>query len=168
MEQYEHRVSGIFATEAAATQAHDRLQSAQLDAVKIFKLSPGEGIAERKIEPESEATRDAVLHDTLLGAGIGGATGAAGTAALAAANVGLVVASPVAATLVALGYGATIGSLAGAIKGLRINESDFAAFVQDALRNSAWAIIVHARHEKTAAQAEEILRESASEEVITN
>ncbi len=167
MEKYQHKISGLFGDEASATQARDRLQAAALNEFKVFVVGPDEPTLDRKIEPESSATRDAVIKDTLVGAGIGSATGLAGTAALAAASVGLVLASPVAATLLAAGYGATIGSLAGAVKGFRISENDFAAIVQDALNSNHWAVIVHTQEEEDARRAEEILQEMTSEDIVT-
>lgn len=166
MEKYTYKLCGLFPDQEAANAARERLSASGYPENQLFLLGAEDRAADRKLEPEREEVLDSTIKDLLAGAGIGAGVGTAGAATLAGAGVTLVLATPVLATLLAAGYGAAIGSIAGAGKALHVREADFAVMVKDAIRNGHWALIAHAKDEQEANQARELLAELATEKTL--
>lgn len=105
-----------------------------------------------------EVTRDAVL-----GGVIGGAIGAGTIGAVAALAPMVFAATPVLGPLIALGYGAAIGSTAGAVAALRLDPSEFSQLLEDAERHGYSAVLVRIKSKHEQKLAEDIFRETTPE-----
>lgn len=163
MEQYTHKVSAIYADEAAARQALQILRDHGFPEKQLRIIGPHDLRPGAKLEPEGIEVSKEIVKDTLIGGGVGGAVGAAGSAAMGAAGVALFVTNPVLATLMIVGYAATIGGIAGAIKGVKIKETAYIAIVEDALKQGHWAIVAHARDNAEEAKARQLIAETVAE-----
>jgi hypothetical protein len=135
MAQYCHHVSGIFATRLAA------------DA--ICKLLNERGLPNKQLQifdseamlpvTTQQAKSNAVLKDMLvkgaIGVGFGVGIGALIQIALTAYDVSLFFASPVVAPLALLGWGASLGGMAGATYGAKIGSKK-ASWLSDLVKHA--------------------------------
>jgi len=86
-----------------------------------------------------------------------------GVAAMVAANVSLFLASPLLGPLTIIGWGASVGAIAGASAGAGIKEGRFADIVKDAVNSGHTVLIAHAATEAETVIAQEMIRASVSE-----
>jgi hypothetical protein len=72
-------------------------------------------------------------------------------------------AAPVLGPLMALGYGAAIGSTVGAVAALRVEPSQFSDMLDDAQRNGYSAVLVRIKSHREQELAERIFQETTTE-----
>ncbi|MGD2138627.1 MAG: hypothetical protein PVF08_10250 [Gammaproteobacteria bacterium] len=163
-ENYPHKVVAVYKDGATAEAAAMALDAADLDDVTIVRLAPGDSAVDLAIEPETRGTRDTLVKDTVAGAAGGTAAGAVAGGAAALATPALFLSAPVVGPLIVLGYGAMIGSAAGAIRGLRMRETVLASLVKDALDAGCYCLIVHAANKEAEHRAREVVDATVTEE----
>jgi hypothetical protein len=163
-EHYPHKIAAVYHDGTAAEAAAMALDAANLDDVSVVQLAPGDSAVDLAIEPETRSTRDTLVKDTAAGAAAGTAAGAVAGGAAALATPALFLSAPVVGPLIVLGYGAMIGSAAGAIRGLKMRENMLASLVKDALDAGYYCIIVHAANEDAEQRAREVIDATVTEE----
>lgn len=163
MENYLHRVLGIYETRAAAEAALDRLVQRGLPRDKARLLEPGRSRENEDAIADSDDVLKEVLRDGAIGTAVGTLAGAAGTAALAAANISLFVASPVLGALSMLGWGASLGAIVGAAAGAQNSKGDVADLVKDALASGHVVLVAHTATEEQTTYARQIIGDSMAE-----
>jgi hypothetical protein len=161
---YPHKVAAVYPDSTAAEAALNAFNLARLSGLRVTHLTPGSRDVDLEIEPEVDETRNTVVEDTLTGGAAGTATGAAVAGATALLAPALFVSSPVIGPLVVLGYGAMIGSAAGAIRGLRLRETLLAGLVKDVLKAGFHVVLVHAETPEAQQQAQTVIDETMTEE----
>lgn len=163
MEQFKHKVCGIYPDQAAAHQAQEKLRSSGYPEQQIRLINPHDPDPGIKLEPEGRETVKEVAKDAGIGAAAGGGLGVVGSAAMGAAEVALFITHPVLATLMIAGYGATIAGLVGAATGIRIKETDFVGIAEDALKKGHWVLIALAKDTEEEKTAHDLIAETAAE-----
>lgn len=166
MENYPYKVSGIYHEETLAHSALDKLRNSGFPAEQLRLIGPRDPKMGAKLEPEGQELPKEIIKDSLIGAGVGGALGVVGAAALAIAQTALIATNPVLSTLVIAGYGAAVGSVAGAYTGVKMKETDFLGVVEDALQQGYWVVVAHARDEAEEERARELIGETAAERQV--
>lgn len=161
---YPHKVAAVYPHAAAAEAALNTLNLARLSGIRVTHIVPGAREVDLAIEPDVEGTRDTVVADTLTGGAVGTATGAVAAGAAAILAPALFVSAPVVGPLIVLGYGALIGSTAGAIRGLRLRETLLASVVKDALKAGYHVLLVRAENENAQHRALIVIDETMIEE----
>lgn len=162
---YPHKVAAVYPDSDTADAAVQTFGLLQLGGIKVTHLSPGTTREiDLAIEPEVEQTRDTMIGDTFIGGAAGTATGAAVAGATAVLAPALFVSSPLIGPLIVLGYGAMIGSAAGAIRGLRLRETLLAGLVKDALKAGFHVVLVHAEDADAQRRAQTVIDETMVEE----
>jgi hypothetical protein len=163
--RFDFKVAGIFEDEDAAAAACRRLIDSGFRREQTRTLGSSEIPVDKHIEPETEATRDQLIRDTLIGTGVGGVAGGAATAGLATLMPTFFVSAPVVGPLVVLGYGAMLGSIGGAATGLSIEKTHLAALIKDAIEAGCYVLLVHVEDEQEYERAKKLLGELVAEEV---
>lgn len=163
-ESYPNKIAAVYPDKAAAEAALNALNLARLSGIRITLLAPRAGEVDLAIEPEVEETRNTVVENTLTGGAAGTATGAAVAGATAMLAPALFVSTPVVGPLIVLGYGALIGSTAGAIRGLRVRETLLAGLVKDALKAGYHVVLVHAENPDAQRRTQTVIDETMAEE----
>jgi hypothetical protein len=159
MDKYLHRVVGIYPSLAEASQARDLTISRGLASTQVRLLTGG--AAGTGAGADAKADSDDVLKDLLrdgaIGTAVGTAAGAGVSIALAAADLTLFIASPVLGALYLLGWGASLGGLAGAAVGAQRSKGDVSTLIKDALAQGQVVLVVHARNEAETSLAQDVL-----------
>ncbi len=163
-ERYPHKVAAVYPDADAAEAATAALDGAAPGDVRIVRLAPGARDIDLAVEPEPDGTRDTVVGDVFAGSAAGTAAGAvvAGTATVV--TPALFVSAPVLGPLIVLGYGTMIGSLAGAIRGLKVRETLLAGIVKDALKAGCHVVIVHAASDEARQRAQAVIDRTMTEQ----
>ncbi|MDQ2697102.1 MAG: hypothetical protein M3Z21_17330 [Pseudomonadota bacterium] len=162
MEHYLHKVSAIYPDRAAAQQARELLHREGFAQEQLRVIGPHDLEIDKKLEPEGNEIPKEITKDAAIGTAIGGLAGLLGSVALGAAGVALFVSSPLVATALLAGYGATVGGIAGTIKGVRVKETAFLGIVEDALKQGHWVLLVHARDAQEDARARALVGETVT------
>lgn len=162
MEKYLHKVAGIYTTLAAAEDMRNRLMEQGFLPEQINILLPHESFADDKIEPEGNEVLKEVVKDGMIGTAVGGGLGVLGVAAMVAANVSLFLASPLLGPLTIIGWGASVGAIAGASAGAGLKEGRFADLVKDAINSGHTVLIVHAATKEQTTLAQNMIKTSLS------
>jgi hypothetical protein len=166
-EHYPHKVAAVYSSAGAAQAAQQALLQAGLGDIVIRQVGPNTVDADARIEPEQKQTRNRFIQDILAGGALGAAAGVAGAGASAALLPTLFVAAPVLGPLMVVGYAATLGGGAGAVKAFKIKEGILAGVVEDAAKDGLCSLIVHAPDAETNARVEQILEQTLAEETLT-
>ena len=166
-EHYPHKVAAVYASAAAAEAAQRELLEARLGDIVIREVGPNTLDADARIEPEQKQTRNSFIKDILAGGALGAAVGAAGAGASAALLPTLFVAAPVLGPLMVVGYAATLGGGAGAVKAFKIKEGVLAGVVEDAAKDGLYSLIVHAPDAETQAHVEEVIQRTLAEKTLS-
>ncbi|MDP1523698.1 MAG: hypothetical protein Q8M10_11110 [Methylotenera sp.] len=162
MNEYRHHVSGIFANREEAQSAFSSLIEKGLlkERLQIFDTGSELPIATQETR-SNEVLKDMVVDGTIgtaVGTGIGGLAGVA----LIAANVSLFVASPLLAPLALLGWGASLGGLAGATVGSKVSSENkegwFSDLIRDAITNGQAVLVAETRTKQETAIAREVIQ----------
>lgn len=167
MENYLHRVLGLYATRAAAESVFDELVKCGVPAEKVRILEPGRGGGNQEAKADSDDVLKEVLREGAIGTAVGTVAGAAGTIALAAANISLFIASPVLGALSMLGWGASLGGLVGAVAGAERSKGDVSDLVKDALASGHVVLVAHTATEEQTTHAQQIIGESMVEPCVS-
>lgn len=161
MANHANLMAGLYPNPESAQQALKHFEEADFRPEHLM-LETGR---RQPVDDEllDDPTVQDVTHDAVLGGVIGGAlgAGAVGTVGLLAPMV--FAATPVLGPLMALGYGAAIGSTAGAVAALRLEPDEFSKLLDDAQHHGYSAVLVRIKSEREQALAEEIFRETTSE-----
>jgi hypothetical protein len=160
MEDYLHRVVGLYPDRASAESARDDLLAQGLAPHQLRLLVPGAAAAGQDAASDSDDVLKDLLRDGAIGTAVGTAVGAGATIALAAANITLFIASPVLGALSMLGWGAGLGGLVGAVVGSERRKGDVPGLIRDALASGQFVLVAHAGTEEQATQARRTIGES--------
>lgn len=162
---YSHKVAAVYADADAADAALKAFDLLRLGGIRVTHLAPGVSReVDLAIEPEVDATRDTLVRDTVAGGAAGTAGGAAVAGAAAVLAPALFVTGSLIGPLIVLGYGAIVGTTAGAIRGLRMRESQLAGLIKDALKAGFHVVLVHAEDAEAQRRAQTVIDETMAEE----
>ena len=163
MEKYLHRVMGIYSTVAVAESVGNRLARIGIPQEKMRVLGPGSGDAKL----DAQFANDDVLKETLrvstIGATVGTIVATAGNIAMTAAHISLFVAGPVLGALYVLGWGASLGGVAGAVVGAAVNKADLSELIKDALDGGHVVLLALTDTETQTTEARKIIAASMAE-----
>ena len=167
MENYLHRVVGIYPSVDEALAVRQQLLDRGVPAANVHLLEPGTAASgnhpARLPEADSDDVMKEILREGAIGTAVGTAAGAVGTAALAVAGVSLFVASPVIAPLAMIGWGAGLGGLVGAATATLGRKGDVADLVRDALQSGHVVLLAHANDETQTALLRKIIGDAMVE-----
>jgi len=167
MDAYRHHVSGFFAHREEAEIALNRLVDGGFakDRLQIFDADSGPEVTEPKGESNEVLTN--VLVDGAVGTAVGTGVGVLTGLALEAASVTLLIASPLVAPLVILGWGASLGGIvgaaAGAQKDVKHKEGWLSDLVHDAIANNQVVLVAQALSEEETEAAREVIESAVGE-----
>jgi hypothetical protein len=165
--RFDYKLAAIFRNADDADAAKKRFLDAGFQAEQLMTLAPNHPSPDSQIEPEADATRDELIKDTLVGTGVGGAAGGVAAAGIAAWAPALFVPAPIVGPLVALGYGAMIGGIGGAVTGLRLEKTKLASMIKDALKDGWHVLLVHVEDTTEFRRAESLLNETLAQDRIS-
>jgi len=160
MENYLHRLVGLYPTRVAAESAWASLLSQGFDSGQLRLLVPGSAAAGQDAAADSDDVLKDLLRDGAIGTAVGTAAAAGATIALAAANITLFIASPVLGPLSLLGWGASLGGLVGAVVGSERDKGDVSSLIRDALAGGQFVLVAHARTEVQTSKAQQTFGQS--------
>ncbi|MDP3776303.1 hypothetical protein [Methylotenera sp.] len=140
-----HYVSGFFSNREDAEATLSALIAKKFPPDRVNILESHSDISISKVEAKSNEVLKDILVDGAIGAGVGTGVGALVEVALVAANVTLFVASPLIAPLALLGWGASLGALAGTTIGFKVAANDkggkFSDMIRDAISNNQIVLV---------------------------
>ncbi|MDY6979593.1 MAG: hypothetical protein SV201_06900 [Pseudomonadota bacterium] len=159
MRQHPHKLAGIFPDTTSLAEAEKLFLDEGFSREQVNRIQAGEAEREQeqKIESESGGVRNEFIRDISVGTGVGGVGGAIGAAGIGLGLPALYVSAPVVAPLMVIGYAATIGGLAGAVRGLHVKEDVLTAVVEDALHNGYPVLMVHTSDKSETEKAHELM-----------
>lgn len=162
------KVAAVFPGEAAALAAAQAVAAAlDLDAAQVQVITPSEPHPGRKLEPESRGIwRTIVVAHVRLGI-VGAVVGVVAFAVLYAIGLPFITASPVAAALILLGFGAVAGLMLGGLVSLRPDHDRYVEATRDAMEAGNTTVVVHAFSVEQRQQAAEFLRGQGGEVTST-
>lgn len=162
------KVAAVFPREAAARAAAQAVAAAlDLDAAQVQVITPSEPHPGRKLEPESRGIwRTIVVAHVRLGI-VGAVVGVVAFAVLYAIGLPFITASPVAAALILLGFGAVAGLMLGGLVSLRPDHDRYVEATRDAMEAGNTTVVVHAFSVEQRQQAAEFLRGQGGEVTST-
>lgn len=171
MNEYRHHVSGFFANRVDADSTLSKLVERGLPRERLQIFATDSASPAPASKEDSNAVLKDVLVDGAKGAAVGIGIGALAEVALVAANVSLLVASPLLAPLMLLGWGASLGGLIGATAGAESSaapeaekkEAWLSALVRDAIAIGQTVLVVDARTEQETATAREVIQASVGD-----
>jgi len=167
MENYQHRVYGLYANRQEAEQIRTQLLQQGFEPQQLQLVDKSQ--SDKEITPDSDEIRNEVVIDGAIGTAAGAGIGALGEVALAAANVSLFIASPVLGTLTMIGWGAAVGGLVGATIGAGTEDTKrFSDIVQDAVKSGHAALIVFAKDEAQTTLAQAVIGESLKDKGLAD
>lgn len=166
MERYAYKLAGIYANRAAAEQALQHVVASGIDRAQVRCAWPDDQYVDRKVEPETVASRNHMVRNTILGTVAGGIVGLIATVVIALFTPALFASAPIWGPLIVTGYGAVIGLIVGALTGLRMREGRLATAIVDEVNRGGYAVIVQARDSREAQRAERLLEERAGQKIL--
>lgn len=166
MERYTYKLAGIYGSRTAAEQALQHVVASGFDRTQVRCAWPDDQYVDRKVEPETKASRNHMLRNTAVGTLVGGAVGLLATAIIALFVPGMFASAPIWGPLIVTGYGAVIGLTVGAFTGLRMREGQLASAIVDEINRGGYAVIVQARDSREAQRAERLLEERAGQKIL--
>lgn len=166
MERYTYKLAGIYANRAEAEQALQHVIAAGFAREQVRCAWPDDQYVDRKVEPETKASRNHMVRNTVIGLLIGGGVGVLATVAILLLKPGIFASVPIWGPLIVTGYAATVGLLVGAFTGLRVREGQLASSIVDEINRGGYAVIVQARDSREAQRAEQLLQERAGQKIL--
>jgi hypothetical protein len=157
MESYLHRVVGLYASRAEASEARDLIVAQGMAPTQVRVLTAESAVTDADAKSDSDDVLKDLLRDGAIGTAVGTAAGAGVSIAMAAANLTLFIASPVLGALYLIGWGASLGGLVGAVVGSERSKGDVSALIKDALANGQAVLVVHARSADETTQAQQVV-----------
>lgn len=161
MADHANLMAGLYPDPHSAQQALKRFEEADFRPEHLM-LEAGRRAPVDDEQLDDPTVRD-VTRDALLGGVVGGALGAGAIGAVGVLAPMVFAATPVLGPLMALGYGAAIGSTAGAVAALRLEPSEFSKLLDDAQRHGYSAVLVRIKSKREQEVAEQIFRETTPE-----
>ncbi len=163
MSQYRHHVSGIFSTRIEAETTLEILvkQGIPKKQVQIYASDAKLPVATPQAK-SNDVLKD-MFVDGAIGAAVGTGIGALTQVALIAANVSLFIASPLVAPLALLGWGASLGGMAGATYGAKVGSKKkgwLSDLVKDAISSGQVVLIAEANSLQETEMAKEVIQRS--------
>lgn len=165
MQSQRHYISGFFAQRDQAQGIYDQLVELGVDSGHMVIYHKEPSTSEPVPLADSTGALEKVIVDAGIGTVAGTVLGGLAEIALVAANVSLVIASPLVAPLVLLGWGASIGGLIGAAKGA-LDKSEpkpvggLNALVRDAIAAGQFVLVVQADTDEETAMARKTMQEA--------
>jgi len=159
MEHFKYKLAGVYHDRAAAERAVEHIVNAGFAPEQVRCAWPNDEHLDKKVEPETRATRNHLIRNGIVGTVIGTVLGGAATLLIVVFQNDLFASQPVWGPLIVTGYGGAIGLVVGALSGLRAGEGRLAARVADEVNRGAYALIVQARDRREARKAEQLLAE---------
>lgn len=171
MSQYRHHVSGIFSNKIEAEAALHMLleRGVPNKQLQIYESNASLPVATQQAQ-SNEVLKDMVV-DGAIGTAVGTGIGALAQVALIAANVSLFIASPLIAPLALLGWGASLGAMAGATYGAKVGsekEGWLSDLVKDAISSGQVVLIAETSTEQETNIAREVIQSSVGNHKDTN
>lgn len=166
MERYTYKLAGIYQSRSAAEEAMQHVVASGFARDQVRCAWPDDRYVDRKVEPETKASRNHMIRNAVVGVLVGGAIGLLATVLIALFGPALFTAAPVWGPLIVTGYGAAIGLTVGAFTGLRMREGQLASAIVDEVNRGGYAVIVQARDSREAQRAERLLEERAGEKIL--
>lgn len=167
MDEYRHHVSGFFADRDGAEGALSRLVERGLPREQLKLFDANSGTAESELKGDNNEVLTNVLVDGAIGSAVGMGIGTLAQLSLVAANVTLLIASPLVAPLAMLGWGAALGALvggaAGAETGIKHKDGRLADLVRDAIASGQVVLIAETRTEQQTVIARELIGAAVGE-----
>ena len=163
MTDHRHQVTGIYPDRQHTERTLSLLVEAGLPRDQFEVVEPHQPSAKRVSTAGSDGVLKDVLVDTAMGTAIGTGAGAVGAAAIAAANISLFVASPLLGPLAMLGWGASIGGMAGAAIGAGNRERKFSDLAKDASEHGYFVLIAHTETPQQTELARSIIADSVKD-----
>lgn len=160
MQDYRHRVVGLYPSRALAEEAREEMLAQGLTPERIRVLDPASHEVSGDFESDNDDVLKDIFRDGAIGTAVGTAVGAGVSIAIAAANITLFIASPVLGTLTLLGWGGSLGGLVGAAVGADRSEGDVSGMIKDALANGHFVLVAHAVNEAQTTEAQRIATKS--------
>lgn len=143
-----HYISGFFANKEDAERTQSVLIEKKFPSERLSIFKTESEAALSKTEAKSNEVLKDIVVDGAIGAGVGTGIGALVQVALVATNVTLFVASPLIAPLALLGWGASLGALAGTTIGSKVAADDkggkFSDMIRDAISNGQIVLVAEA------------------------
>ncbi len=163
MDHYRHHVSGIFSNRREAASTLDALikQGISNKQLQIFESNASLPAATQQAK-SNEVLKDMAV-DGAIGAAVGTGIGALTQVALIATNVSLFIASPLVAPLALLGWGASLGGMAGATFGAKIGskkEGWLSDLVKDAISSGQVVLVAETSTKQQTEIAREVIQTS--------
>lgn len=163
MRQYRHHVSGIFANRVIASTTLDILVKQGIHSNQLEIFESKSSLPVRTQQAKSNRVLKDMLVDGAIGAAVGTGIGALTQVVLIATNVSLFIASPLVAPLALLGWGASLGGMAGATYGAKIGSKRvgwLSDWVKDAILNGQVVLVAETRSKQETDIAKEIIQSS--------
>ena len=155
---YPYKVAAVYADAESAVDAVNALDAAALGDVRVFRLAQDAADdLDLSVEAESGEAGESIGRNAASGGGAGAAEVATPSLFLSAAVVG---------PLIVLGYGARIGTAAGAVHDLRLQENRLAELVKDALQAGCHVVIVHAPDGDTEQRVRNVIGDTLEEKTV--
>lgn len=157
MSDYRHYVSGFFAHRTEAETALAKLVDHELPCEQLHVFDANSPPAIPASPANGKEVPGDVLVDSAIEPAVGTDLGAEAEVVLIAANVSLFVSSPLLAPLVMMGWGPTIGALAGAAAGAGDNRQGWLSdLIRDAVATGQVVLVAETRNEEETAIARKI------------
>ena len=149
-----HKVAGIYSDRVAAREGAQALREAGFAQDDVI-------VADREdwqlafTDPREIGKRS--RNGVLAGASVGAAIGAAAAGAVIVADLGVVATAPILSVLAGAGVGAAAGIAIAGLSSRSVREPDFRSMVRESVENGQCAVIVRARTEAGALEAQSVI-----------
>lgn len=163
MGQYSHHVSGVFSNQIEANAALGILVKQGIPKKQLHIYESDAKLPATTQQAKSNRVLKDMLVDGAIGAVIGTAIGALIQVGLVIANVSLFVASPLVAPLALLGWGASLGGMAGATYGAKIGSKKHGwlnDLVKEAISKGQVVLVAEASNQHQTEIAREVIQTS--------
>lgn len=160
---------GIFATQASAEAAVDRLTAAGFSNQDVSVLMSDKGSSKSFATEKNTKAPEGATTGVGVGGAVGGTLGLlAGIGALAIPGVGpLIAAGPIMAGLAGLGVGGAVGGLVGSLIGLGIPEYEAKRY-EGRVKDGGVLLSVHCDSSEEIARAKDILKAAGAEDIASS
>lgn len=167
MDTYRHNVSASFALRAAAENTLSQLMQRGLSCEQLQILVAGEHAPlSLSTRVKSRTARNAMLIYGAIGALLGGVLGALVQAGLVITDMGLLVASPLLAPIMLIGWGAFLGTFLGVLAGVAsaapgTRKGRRSPLTQGEIAAGGTVLLASTRNAEETAMAREVLTASS-------
>ena len=157
-----HKVAGVYADRAQANEGARALREAGFEPEDIFVVDRDDWqTAFADPQEAGQRAENAALSGAVAGAGVG----AAGAGALAIAEVSVIAAAPVFATLAGAGLGAVVGTAIAGVSSASVREPDFREMVREAIHEDHSVVVARPHSEADALKAQDVIAKTADSSI---